>query len=113
MAVIDRKGWQQYYFLGFKDLEHGSSANHEEYMYRGATGDSQIMICEESLIVLAKSIGGLIGVKAIGLPVGYDAVLHVTLFVFFVLVSVAWTEPIGWNAIAIIDTKNLVIFQFK
>ena len=94
-TVASRLGWQPYYFLGGmreiidKDLQlSGMMAKMgEEYSFKGSTTDAQLIIMDGALGGLASSIGGLIRVKATGLPLGYDsskygAFIPVSLFIF-------------------------------
>ena len=56
-----------------------------ELPFKGGTTHSQLLMLDESLGTMAKSIGGLIRVKATGLPLGYDLIFF---FVFFGKASV-------------------------
>ena len=107
-AITDRHGWQPYYFLEemraviYDDLMESSRTNSDGFSYRGATADSQIMIYEESLQELAKSIGGMIRVKATGLPLGYDFIFYLGLTSFFTIATMAWAQALGWYAAVVI-----------
>ncbi len=115
-AIRTRNGWQPYYFLSAmreainNDLSKSTKENSGSgYSYRGSTAESQLLLFEESLNELAKSIGGLIRVKSTGLPLGYDIVFIFVLRAFFVIATLAWTPLLGWYTAAVIGVSNLVV----
>ena len=67
--------FQPYFFMGaIRDIID------IKLPFKGGTTHSQLLMLDESLGTMAKSIGGLIRVKATGLPLGYDLIFF---FVFF------------------------------
>ena len=97
--------FQPYYFLGVmreiikNDLELSDSARRQ----------AEILIIEESLKELATSIGGLIRVRATGLPVSFDAVLGFIFVIFFIVATLAWTPSLGWYTPIIVGVLDITV----
>lgn len=108
-----RKGWRPHYFLGVMrdaiDDDLQSDYEPDARTYRVRTIDSQILVFEESLGELALAIGGLVRVKATGLPNGYDFMFYLVFVVFFVTTLVAWTPQLGWYAPVLVGVLTVVV----
>eukprot|EP00548_Thalassiothrix_antarctica_P002870 CAMPEP_0194139680 /NCGR_PEP_ID=MMETSP0152-20130528/9292_1 /TAXON_ID=1049557 /ORGANISM="Thalassiothrix antarctica, Strain L6-D1" /LENGTH=415 /DNA_ID=CAMNT_0038837611 /DNA_START=29 /DNA_END=1276 /DNA_ORIENTATION=+ len=96
-AIVTQKGWQPYYFL---DVMR-AIINQECGTLKDAANTLDVkvahhMAMEDSINVLSTSIGGMIRVKATGLPQGYNSFQMVLCMVFFVVASVRFTPDIGW-----------------
>ena len=96
--------FQPYYFLGVmreiikNDLELDSTRRQDE-----------MLIIEESLKELATSIGGLIRVRATGLPISFDAVLGFIFVIFFIVATLAWTPSLGWYTPIIVGVLDITV----
>jgi len=80
------------------------------YSFKGTT-HAQLLMMDESLGTMAKSIGGLIRVKATGLPLGYDLIFF---FVFFGeailrLYTVFITNDISLTPLSFLPISLLVV----
>ena len=81
------------------DLELSDSARRQD----------EILIIEESLKELATSIGGLIRVRATGLPLSFDAVLGFIFVIFFIVATLAWTPSLGWYTPIIVGVLDITV----
>lgn len=117
--VISRPGWQPYYFMGaireIIDIDLHKSSKHQVakgdtdmYSFKGTT-HAQLLMMDESLGTMAKSIGGLIRVKATGLPLGYDLIFFFVFFVYFIMMTLVWSATLQWYTPVLMGLLHLVV----
>ncbi len=98
-AIEVQQGWQPYYFLDVMRAvinQECDGALKTAANTMMSVGVAQHMALEDSINVLSTAIGGMIRVKATGLPQGYNNFILILSIVFFAVASIRFTPDVGW-----------------
>jgi len=116
--VLQRQGWQPYYFLGalreIIDIDLRTSGqraknNTNVYSFKGSTTDAQLLMMDLALSQMANNIGDLIRVKATGLPLGYDSIFYFIFLVYFIVTTLSWAPLLQWYTPILMGLLHLVV----
>ena len=116
--VLQRQGWQPYYFLGalreIIDIDLRTSgqrakSNTNVYSFKGSTTDAQLLMMDMALSQMANNIGDLIRVKATGLPLGYDSIFYFIFLVYFIVTTLSWAPLLQWYTPILMGLLHLVV----
>jgi len=112
-VVTTQSGWEPYYFLDVMRAVISQASlgedNATNLMGRGVVAQLSL---EKSIDTLARAIGGMIRVKATGIPATYNTFFTVSIYVFFLVATLAWAPSMGWYTPIVNALIYLVIRMF-